>query len=176
MTTINQTKRIVYLGILRFVACLGVILIHVSDNEFAMAFPSFDWNVSVVYESLVHWAVPIFVMVSGALFLNPSKTLSIEDILKKYIPRLLFAYIFWWLFFGGVNSIGGSVQGNGFVIRPSFFLPQFHLWFLPMLACVYLLMPVLRMVANNKRVLSYILLVGGAILSFRHTSITTMSS
>lgn len=129
-------KRIVYLDILRMVACLGVILIHVSDDEFQVSFPSLDWYISVVYESLAHWAVPVFVMVSGALFLNPNKALSIEILLKKYIPRLLYAYCFWWIFYGIVNTIVASVQRDSLVIRPSFFIPHFHLWFIPMLVCV----------------------------------------
>ena len=47
-----------------------------------------------LWNALGRFSVPIFLMCSGVLFLN-KKELTYNDILKKYISRLLIAFIFW---------------------------------------------------------------------------------
>lgn len=44
-------------------------------------------------DSGVRWAVPAFLMISGAVFLE--KSIVIKDILRKYIFRIALAYAFW---------------------------------------------------------------------------------
>ena len=84
----NNTQRIAYLDILRLVATLAVIFIHVVADGLPLSFGQYNWYVAVVGGSLVRWAVPVFVMISGALYLNPQKQITTKTVLKRKVPRL----------------------------------------------------------------------------------------
>ena len=68
-----------YLDILRALAAVGVIVIHVSSNNWFGYIGTFNWIVFTIYEGIARISVPIFFMISGSLLL--SKIYSI----KKYI-------------------------------------------------------------------------------------------
>ena len=92
------TSRIPYLDFLRLLATIGVISLHVFATDFNGTIQQYDWYVALIGDSLVRWSVPIFVMISGTLFLNPDKQVSLRSILTKRISRLLIAYVFWYSF------------------------------------------------------------------------------
>lgn len=136
----KESKRCFYLDLLRIIATFGVIFIHLSmDTTY--------WYISILYDGMVKWSVPIFVMISGALFLNPRKDMPVSTILNKYVKRLLLAYLFWYLFYCLFKIISCSIESNSLELSSLSFAPRFHLWFLPMLMCVYLLIPILKKIA-----------------------------
>lgn len=153
----QQKERVVYLDQLRFIATIGVVVLHVYAKGFNLAFGTYNWYVNVIGDSFVRWAVPIFVMISGALFLNPNREVTIKAVLKKYVPRLLWAYVFWWVMYSLILIVRSLVIGNP--IKVGFFGPHFHLWFLPMLMGVYLLIPILRKITIDGILLRYALVV-----------------
>ena len=64
-------NRIEYLDLLRIIAIFGVVVLHVAAQNWVKEFTNvFNWNVYNVYDSLVRWTVPVFVMISGTLFLS----------------------------------------------------------------------------------------------------------
>ena len=150
-------KRVVYLDYLRLLATFGVILIHVFWKGFWTEPGSFVWYLNVTGDSLVRWAVPVFVMISGALFLNPDKEVTLHDILHKYIPRLALAYIIWWAVYSVVGMAGSWVASGH--IDTKWLMPRSHLWFLPMMMCVYLLIPFTKMIAQDEKLLRYALII-----------------
>ena len=83
-----SNQRIIYLDLLRVLATIGVIVIHVCGRGFYGSLFTSSWYYAVFYHSLVRWCVPVFFMISGALFLNPKKTVTYKEILLKYIPLL----------------------------------------------------------------------------------------
>ena len=97
--TQSNTPRIAYLDLLRVLATLAVIYIHVNADGLLVMDSQYDWYVAMVGGSLVRWAVPVFVMISGALYLNPQKSITTETVLKRKIPRLLLAYVAWWVIY-----------------------------------------------------------------------------
>lgn len=79
-------NRIIYYDILRTISIIAVIVIHVIGNTIN------TFNLSgipmVVYKSiwqLMYFAVPMFVVISGGIFLNPEKDINLKDLYKKYI-------------------------------------------------------------------------------------------
>ena len=155
----QESKRYFYLDLLRILATFGVIFIHLSmDTTF--------WYISILYDGMVKWSVPIFVMISGALFLNPQKNMPISTILNKYVKRLLLAYLFWYLFYCLFKIVSCSIDSNSLELSNLSFTPRFHLWFLPMLMCVYLLIPVLKKIACEKELLIYALILWMICLTF----------
>ena len=96
-------------------------------------------------------------MISGALFLKPEKDITIKTLLTKYVKRLLVAYLFWWLAYCCFDVVIASVSAKTLEFSDGFLKPHFHLWFLPMLTGVYLLIPIMRKVAAEKKLLRYAL-------------------
>ena len=90
----TQPQRIAYFDVLRILATFAVIVLHLSAQHWADTdVYSRAWQAFNLYDSAVRWAVPVFVMISGALFLSGSQ--SIGHILKKNVSRLVTAFIFW---------------------------------------------------------------------------------
>ncbi len=157
----NINQRILYLDLLRLVATFAVILLHVSAKEFLTFSHGENWCVATVYDSIVRWCVPVFVMISGVLFLNPNKEITYQDILKKRVPRLLLAYVFWAFLYVLYGFLLRDFEGFTFrrLFRQIIVIPHFHLWFLPMLMGVYLLIPMLRRIAQDNQLLRYALVM-----------------
>ena len=119
----------------------------------------YDWYVAVVGDSLVRWSVPVFFMISGALFLKPEKEITVRAIITKYVKRLLIAYLFWYFAYMLFIIAVLSFSAHSLVIDRTCLTPHFHLWFLPMLMGVYLLIPILRRVIADRSLLKYTLVL-----------------
>jgi len=154
-------KRIVYFDYLRLAATVAVVLIHVASFcWYDFDSDSFRWNVLNFYLVAVRWAVPVFVMLSGALFL--SRDTDISQLYKKNILRLVVAYFAWsvfyalaliagrWLVYEEFTSTFGSVVLD---ILGGYY----HMWFLPMIVGLYMCVPVIRQIVINKKVARYFL-------------------
>lgn len=148
MSTIKKKKRLVYLDLIRVVATLGVIAVHVFATGFFTNVGSYNWFVSAIGDCLVRWCVPLFVMISGALFLQSTKEVSYNILIKKYIPRLILAYAFWNIVYIMYEYI---ILGQELSI--GLFFPHFHLWYIPMIIGVYLLIPILRKISNDRNLM-----------------------
>lgn len=69
--TIQNSSRVIYLDILRIIAAFFIVVLHTAVTSLdSFGTTSWEWNVSNFYDSISRWAVPVFVMISGALFLN----------------------------------------------------------------------------------------------------------
>jgi len=81
-------QSIFYIDFLRFIAAIAVIMIHVL-GPFRYLYgeiPDSDWLAAAGLNSLTRWAVPVFMMISGALLLS-SETLSSKTPSSKSSPQ-----------------------------------------------------------------------------------------
>ena len=78
-------QRLWNLDILRIVAISAVVVIHTTQNMSKLDVTGLDWAVLNVYDGLVRWAVPVFVMISGVLFLNPAKEQPLKKLYTKNV-------------------------------------------------------------------------------------------
>lgn len=89
-----RDKNIVWLNVLRVLATIGVVVIHTASGMIS------NLNdlryILEIYQALCRWCVPVFIMISGFLFLNSSK--SFRKILSQNFLRLLTVFIFWTIF------------------------------------------------------------------------------
>ena len=83
---LKPSQRIVYLDLLRLMATLAVIFLHGATSEFYLPHSSMNWYIAATEDSIVRWCVPVFVMISGALFLNPNKEITYREILWSIVP------------------------------------------------------------------------------------------
>lgn len=69
-TVTNTTEHLVNYDYLRVLATFAVILLHVAASKWNYAdVNGLEWQTYNFYDSIVRWAVPFFVMISGSLFL-----------------------------------------------------------------------------------------------------------
>lgn len=85
----TKDKRILYLDILKVIAVAGVIFNHM--YWFIPASNDFYITVRFLLFSIVKPAVPIFIMVTGALMLGRKS--SYKEIFTKRIPRVVIAFL-----------------------------------------------------------------------------------
>ena len=104
----------------------------------------------------------------GVIFIHLSMDLN------KYIKRLLLSYLFCYLFYCLFRFTRDCIASNSLELSYLSFTPHFHLWFLPMLMCVYLLIPILRKIASEKDLLRYALILWVACLTISFVMIRTV--
>lgn len=153
----NEKKdRIIYLDILRILATIAVITIHVSAHHWYATSPvSYEWNVFNFYDSIVRWAVPIFVMISGAIFLDKNRVIETKKLYKKNIFRIVCAFIFWSVLYAII--LGNSSNIKEFIDK--IFVGHYHLWFLYMILGLYIITPILRKITEDKKMTEYFLMI-----------------
>ena len=146
--------RTIQFDVMKIIATFAVVWLHVAAQRFNECYPSMEWDIRNIYDSMVRWAVPIFVMVSGALFLNPKKEIGIKRLYSKNISRLVLIFFFWSI----VYCVYGGVSEKGFVAFAEDVLwGPFHFWFLKMLIGLYICVPILRPIVTNRKVELYLL-------------------
>ena len=142
----NGFKRIEYFDFLRFVAILAVITIHVSaQNWNHVDVSSGTWMVFCFFNSLSRWAVPIFLMISGTLFLK--RNYDFKRIYYKNILKIIVAFIFWSLVYSIFNYLSGYDKNY---ILESLFVGHYHLWYMFLIIGLYILVPLLKKLLNLK--------------------------
>ncbi|WP_407332995.1 acyltransferase [Enterovibrio sp. 27052020O] len=136
----------------RILAILAVVMLHVAaDFVFDAQLGSTLWWIGNVYDSAVRWCVPVFVMISGALLLDPSKTESLQEFYKKRVSRLLVPLVFWTAVYLGWQLVKGVIKNQPESLSTLLLsvlngTPYYHMWFLYMIVGLYLFTPFFRMV------------------------------
>lgn len=145
----STTARRWSLDLTRVVSVVGVVAIHV----FAGMVGNPDirgesgWWAAVVADIGFVWVVPVFVMISGALILEPRQYSSgVAAFYRKRLLRLAPALVFWSLFyFAAVRTVVSQVPVTPGGLA-SFLLdgrPYTHLYFLWLIVGLYAVAPVL---------------------------------
>ena len=151
-------KRIIYYDFLRILATISVVSLHTAaQNWSSVNVESFEWNVFNVVDSATRWGVPIFVMISGALFLNSSNPLNVKKLYQKNIIRIMTAFLFWSAVYAADNFFMGTDLKSTI---SSFIKGKYHLWFLYMITGLYIITPILRGITVSKKITEYTLMVG----------------
>lgn len=133
-----MNSRILYFDFLRVLATFAVILLHISGSVFdpeAQCSLGEYWF-GIGSNAATRWAVPCFVMLSGALFLNPQKEITLKKLYGKYVLRLLVIFLSWTLLYTFLfNPSLFWIKGLSPVTPHLSFVYNypFHLWFIPML-------------------------------------------
>ena len=134
-----------WLDYLRVIALLAVITGHIIVDFYGRfgEIGRAEWWLSNILLALLRFAVPIFVMTSGAVLLGRSYTIG--EFYKKRAVRLIPPTIFWNLFYLGLYILDGmdtktllwtlkaEVVVNGFIAP--------HLWYLSMFICLMVFAP-----------------------------------
>ncbi len=148
--TAHTTQHMVYLDIIRIAAIFSVVVIHVTACEWgSLPVSSIRWQVLNLFNAANRWCIAAFVMMSGRVFLDLTKSLSFVGLLKKNVLRMLFSLLFWATAYHLYETalVNGAVSARdllGGVMAVFTLGARRHLWFLYMMIGLYLLTPLLR--------------------------------
>ena len=77
----DRSTRDLSIDLIKVIAIFGVLVIHVDAGVLTQEqIGSFEWICGRVWGSLVRGSVPLFLMTSGALMLNPRKELALKKL------------------------------------------------------------------------------------------------
>lgn len=154
----ERNYRIIWIDLLRIFSIFSMMVLHVAASYWSsVATVSFEWNVFNIYNSLVRFCVPVFVMISGVFFLDPERSTSIKNLFSKNIVRIIRAYIFWSFCYASSYAVFDVIKGEQFSMEflKRIVLGHFHLWFLFTLVGLYLITPLLRKITEDKKIMEY---------------------
>ncbi|MGD0645632.1 MAG: acyltransferase family protein [Candidatus Bathyarchaeia archaeon] len=167
--SLDSSKRIAIPDhLIRTLAMFLVILLHASNEALqASSVPAAYWWTAIVYKSLALSCIPLFVMLSGVLLLQPAKLNEpIRVFLKKRLNRLGLAFAFWsavylaWSFYISQLPLTLSNIGQG-ILYDLFSGAYYQFWFIYLIVGLYLITPILRVIIANadRRIIRYLILL-----------------
>ena len=160
----GEKKRQLHIDLLRILACLSVILLHTAAQYwYELPITGTRWLVCNAYDAVSRFGVPIFVMISGTLFLSREGQIPIAKLYKNNILRMFVAYWAWSIFYGiwDCREWIGMPGVTWKVYLSEVFYSRYHLWFLPMIIGIYMLLPVLKVFVDHasQQLLQYVLVI-----------------
>lgn len=171
----SSTKTIYQFSYLRVAACIAIITLHTvyAANEYFAPTLSESQNLfSRMVENCMMWAVPCFLMVTGALLLNRKKEITFKKLFGKYILRIVAALLVFSMVFRIFDIIMDKENVSTFSVLQGFqeFFADMswgHLWYLYLLIGLYLLLPFYKKIADHstKKELCYLLVLYVVFLS-----------
>jgi surface polysaccharide O-acyltransferase-like enzyme len=164
------TSKSLYINYVRAIAACAVVQMHTNGAylfTFDPAAPTDPLFVTAdIFYSLLRWATPFFIMISGAMLIRPASKETTREFLLKRLRRVVAPFALWGMVyllypfrFDFVNGtpIDWSRMAQAFLYEDIYF----HLWFIPMIVGMYLLTPVLRVFTRTatRKELEYLLVV-----------------
>ena len=149
------------LDIIKTVAIITVLMTHISASFvilFPVSSPEFIWG--NIIDSLSRIGVPLFVMVSGALFLDEDKPFDAKSFFRKHLLKMVVLLVIWSIVYGIFYSMVSGVSILDYIFNFAGTLYP-HIWYMYMIIGLYLITPVLRLFVkreNSKYILYFIIL------------------
>ncbi len=145
----SKKERILYPDILRVLATFAVVLHHIAGkNMWAFKPTDVQYAVFLFESTIVKFAVPMFILLSGMFLLNPDKHIMPKDLFRKQMLRVMTSFVFWTVFYAAFNTFAAWDYAPETVpermFNAIFVTRQYHLWFLPLIFGLYLVTPFLR--------------------------------
>lgn len=154
---------------MRVLGVLAVIVVHTCDMVmFSKPAGSAYWWAVNLLDATGRWAVPVFIMLSGALLLSPSRQESAGEFYRRRLARLGIAVAFWSAFFMvfAVEYLGPAWGAAPAAVWKQLLAgaPYVHLHFVFRLGGLYLITPMLRVYVRhspwNLRALMVLVILG----------------
>lgn len=163
-----KSPNINWINNLRLIALFAVIVLHTSAVLLAQygKVPFNDWLTADFYNAVVRFAVPVFVMITGALLLH--REYELDDFFKKRLSKVITPFLFWSLVYIGYSWYNGEIAFDADwwtntkqVLHLLKYGSSYHLWYVYMLIGLYFVIPVIGKFVRNatEKELQYFLIV-----------------
>lgn len=145
-------EREAFLDKMRVAATFAVVLLHtvtgVMDTTDMAPYPV-ERKVFLVVMDLVCWCVPVFLMISGYLFLQPKRGISMGRMLTKYCRRILLALFLFGVPYACLEQMMTQRRFRLGMVGEAFLMvlrgeSWSHMWYLYLILVLYLATPSLK--------------------------------
>lgn len=156
----EKKERLLYLDILRVLACFGVIIVHVSAM-LVIEYPEPEgivWKTINVFNGMGRFAVPVFIMLSGCLLLDNNRIIEASSFYKRQLRWMIEIFVGWLLFYAVFYSVCLPILTNEEASFAKFwgYIVSFkgsncpHLWYMFMVIGMYLGIPVFKLFVKKE--------------------------
>ena len=154
-----------YINFLKIISIIMVICIHVISRSWnRYDINTNEFKILTFIDCLCRYCVPIFVMCSGAIFLNRND--SVKKIIFKYMLKIYIIFII----FNTIYQIVDIIMYKDTILNlntifdcilNSILLKSiYHLWYLKIVLIIYAFIPIFRyFISKNKRYIDNIILI-----------------
>ncbi|KAB2825045.1 acyltransferase [Aliivibrio finisterrensis] len=147
--------RVFFFDLLRCIAAIAVVAIHVLApyRHELNSIPFDQWATAVSVNSVSRWAVPVFIMITGALMLSDKREFDAPYYVKKRLGKVFVPFIFWSVFYALLSGL--TAQGYDFEAAKTilFDLPfeytYYHLGFFYYFIPLYIVIPFFRVMVQQ---------------------------
>lgn len=145
-----SSNRIDYLDLLRVAAAVAVIIIHVIGPYRALfgEIPNSEWVTAIVFNNISRWAVPVFILITGALLLSDTRPWDTKNYIKRRVGKVLIPFLAWSIFYAFLTGVSTSGWNSEAAMETLQALPShqtyYHLGFFYYFLPLYLVIPFLR--------------------------------
>lgn len=144
--------RLLYADVIRAYAIVLVVLLHSSAPLFKL-YSKIDitaWQIGNLLNSLSMCAVPLFVMLSGMLLLDPKKKETAGVFFRKRLNKVVIPLIAWEVIYIFLRYIDDQSITPAEAIRMILNCnAYYHLWFIKVILGLYVATPILRVYVSN---------------------------
>ena len=150
----GSRERVSQFSYIKTVACFAIVLLHCFNNARVYHMEELtDGQITTAFAACASlmWAVPCFLMVTGALLLDRDRIIPPKKLFGKYIKRMLVALVVFTAIFTLIrhdpaNGTGIFREfGEGLLFNHC----MAYLWYLYMMLAIYLLMPLFKATVNR---------------------------
>ena len=149
-----QKKRVLYFDVLNILACIAVISLH--HNGVVHTYSnSWTWKTALLVETGAYWAVPVFLMLSGATLMNYRKNYDTVTFFKKRFSRAVIPFFCWsgivliWKLMTDQFSFD-AISIKAVINTMLNYKMENVYWYFPLLFSIYLFMPVISRLADRR--------------------------
>ena len=108
------------------------------------------WKTALIFEVVCYWAVPIFIMLSGATLLKYRERYDTKTFFKKRFVKVLIPWIIWSLVLYIIRN--KNLNLIQFIKDFSYCRIESIYWFFPLILFLYCLIPVLSIFTEKKNI------------------------
>lgn len=158
----NNGSRVAWIDVLRIFSIFCMMVLHVAASQWnKVPVDSFEWHTFNVYDSLVRFCVPVFIMISGGFFLDNSRELPLKKLFGKNVSRIATAFFFWSFCYSLVlYFISPAKDSYTFgVWFKEFLCGRYHLWYMFAIFGLYLATPILRKITADRKITEYFIIL-----------------
>ncbi|MGB1319301.1 MAG: acyltransferase [Vibrio gallaecicus] len=104
-------QRVLFFDLARCVAAVAVIAIHVLApyRHELNSIPFGEWFTAITVNGFSRWAVPVFILITGALMLSDQRPFDAKYYVQRRLGKVLIPFIVWSLFYTYLS--GWSLEG-----------------------------------------------------------------
>ncbi|WP_299017296.1 acyltransferase [uncultured Photobacterium sp.] len=143
-------QKIVYFDVMRCVAAIAVVVIHVLGpyRDQLGAIPDSSWITAITFNSFSRWAVPVFIMITGALMLSDTREFDLQYYVRRRLGKVLAPFLVWSLFYAALSGLTAAGYTAATAFETLKAMPShetyYHLGFFYYFIPLYFVVPFLR--------------------------------